>query len=170
MRLSSALIALLLSAPAFAQSPPSGPAMIGEIFCIGLVGGDMEAVRAAMTTDLNAAIDAALERNDVLQAAQPDEKPPLGDGVPWTGAPDYSPQCTPAVAGQSDDTAEVTVRHAFPDEPAGDYEDTLLLVTVPGRYGETLWRIDDIAYDTSGDIGYEPGHTLRETLVSAFEY
>ncbi|MFC0012154.1 hypothetical protein [Devosia nitrariae] len=169
MRLSSVLITLLASAPAFAQSPPSGPAMIGEMFCIGLVGGDMEAVRSAMTTGLNAAIDAALERNDALQTAQPDEKPPLGDGVPWSGASDYSPQCTPAVASQSADTAEVTVRHTFPDEPVGDYEDTLFLVTVEGRYGETLWRIDDIAYDTGGDIGYEPGFTLRKTLVSTFE-
>lgn len=169
MRQSCVLIALLVPAPALAQTPPSGPAMIGEMFCLGLVGGDVEAVRAAMTTGLNTAIDAALERNDVLQAAQPDEKPPLGDGVPWSAAPDYSPQCTPTVASQSADTAEVTVRHAFPDEPAGDYEDTLLLVTVESRYGEILWRIDDIAYDTGRDIGYEPGHTLRETLVSAFE-
>ena len=168
MRPSSLLFTLLASAPAFAQSPPSGPAMIGELFCVGLVGGDMEAVRAAMTTGLNAAIDAALERNDTLQAAQPDEKPPLGDGVPWTGAPDYSPQCTPAVTSQSADAAKVIVQHIFPDEPAGNYEDTLLLVAVEGRYGEILWRIDDITYDTGGDIGYEPGHTLRETLVSAF--
>ncbi|KKB10647.1 hypothetical protein VE25_16885 [Devosia geojensis] len=169
-RLGFAPLALAaLASPALAQPAPTGPALIGELFCLALTGGDVEAIRSALTTDLNAAIDAALERNDAIQAENPDEKPPLGDGVPWSGAPDYAPECTPSIGTETAGAAQVTIRHGFPDEPDADYTDTLHLVTVEGRYGQTLWRIDDIAFDTGADLGFPAGSTLRSALTGAFD-
>ena len=168
LRFAPAIVAAL-AAPALAQPAPTGAAFIGELFCLALMSGDMEAVRSALTADLNAAIDSALERNDAIQAENPDEKPPLGDGVPWSGAPDYASECTASVGSETTDAAEVAILHGFPEEPEADYTDTLHLVTVEGRYGETLWRIDDIAFDTGGDLGFPEGSTLRTALTGAFE-
>jgi hypothetical protein len=159
-----------LAAPALAQpEPTTGPALIGELFCLALTGGDVEAVRSSLTPDLDATIEEALERNEAIQAETPDEKPPLGDGVPWSGAPDYAPECTASVGTETADAAEIAIRHGFPDEPDADYTDTLRLVTIEGRYGETLWRIDDIAFDTGADLGFPAGSTLRSALAGAFE-
>ncbi len=158
------LAALVVSAaPVSAQDEVTKitPEQIGQIFCISRLGNDMTPTEALMTPSLSAAIEEAMARNAAMQHAVPDEKPPLGDGVPWQSFPDYAARCTPGQVSYEMDEAGVEIRYGFPEAPRANYSDTLRLRLVPDPVlGGTRWRIDDIAYDTDG--------TLRQVLESAF--
>jgi hypothetical protein len=153
---------LLLSAlPAQAQMVTITPEQIGQIFCIGSLGNDMAPVEALLTPDLAKTIDEALDRSDAIQAEHPDEKPPLGDGVPWRTWPDYADGCTVASAVTEGETATVTIAYTFAEYPEADYSNDLLLQSVVVQQGfDPFWRIDDV------DLG--EGRTLRSTLAGAF--
>ncbi len=154
-------LALLAAHPAQAQMVTITPAQIGEIFCIGSLGNDMAPVEALLTPDLSATLKDALDRSDAIQAAHPDEKPPLGDGVPWRGWQDYADACTVGDAATTGETASVTISYGFTEYPDANYSNDLQLkpvVTQPGF--DPFWRIDDI------DLGQ--GRTLRSALGDAF--
>ncbi|HZY69077.1 MAG TPA: hypothetical protein VFE52_10835, partial [Devosia sp.] len=71
------------------------PEQVGEIFCLSRLGSDDAAISGLLTPALAADIDAAGVANDAWIAANPpDEKPPLGDGIPWQSYPDYAPECS----------------------------------------------------------------------------
>ena len=146
---------------ALAQPAALSPEQIAQIFCIASVGNDMAPVEGLLTPDLTAAIATAETENDRRAAAQPDEKPPLGDGIPWQSFPDYADQCTPGSTGFMMDEAEVKLVYAFTGYPDATITDTLKLRLVDdARTGARVWRIDNIAYATDGN--------LRTTLLSAF--
>lgn len=148
-----ASFALLLSAPAFAQSPAITPEQLGEIFCLARVADDMAPVDGLLTPGLRAAIAEAAEKNADIAARYPDEKPPLGDGVPWSSWPDYSPDCAPGAAELMMDEARIAISYRFPDEPAADYTDYLWLRLVDEPLtNRRVWRIDNLAYGTDGDL------------------
>ena len=83
----------LFATPSFAQMVTISPEQIGEIFCISRLGNDMAPVDGLLTAELTAAIADAEAKNDAIQQAHPDEKPPLGDGIPWQAFPDYASEC-----------------------------------------------------------------------------
>lgn len=156
-----AAFALLLTTPALAQSPGITPEQLGEIFCLARVADDMAPISGLLTPELRTAIGEAEAANATIAAAAPDEKPPLGDGIPWSSWPDYSPECTARAAELMMDEARIAISYRFPDEPAANYTDYLWLRLVDEPLtNRRVWRIDNLAYATDGD--------LKSTLASAF--
>jgi hypothetical protein len=137
------------------------PEQIGQIFCLSRTGNDEGPIEGLLTPDLDALIADAWTRSDAWEAANPGEKPPLGDGVPWQAWPDYAPTCTVGAVTLMKTDAKVEIAYGFEDASA-NFTDTLLLkrVDMPD-YGTAFWRIDNIAYATGGD--------LRAALAGAFE-
>lgn len=129
------------------------PQQIGDIFCLSRLGNDEAVLDGLLSPVLAASIALAEARNAVIQAAAPDEKPPLGDGIPWQAFPDYAPQCSATISAGAID--QVNIAYAFPDQPDASWVDTLILV----KDGPHL-RIDDVAFGTTG--------TLREVLGGMF--
>ncbi len=154
--LSIGLAAVLLASPAAAQEDDPG-ALLGRLFCHAGNEGE-KAVRYLLTRSLNAEIDKALAKNDVIAAANPDEKPPLGDGVPFQAYQDVAPECRVGSVATAGDVVHVDVEHRFPDTPAANWTDRLVVRTEDG-----LARIDDILY---GPEKFELG--LRDVLDTAF--
>ena len=154
-------LVLLTSLPAHAQMVTLSPQQIGQIFCIGSLGNDMAPVEALLTPDLSAQIAEAWSRNAEYEAANPGDKPPLGDGIPWRGWQDYADGCE-AWEGLTDgDIAFVEVNYSFSSEPSANYTNILVLKPVPLSEGmPPVWRIDDI------DLG--EGNMLRQRLTAAF--
>ena len=150
------LAAVLLAPSAAAQEQDPG-ALLGRLFC--QVRGEGEsAIRYLLTRSLTVEIDKALAKNDVIAAARPDEKPPLGDGVPFQAYQDLAPECRVGTVATADGAVSIDVEHVFPDQPAGNWTDRLVVVTDDG-----LAKIDDILY---GPEKFDTG--LREVLATAF--
>lgn len=145
-RLSAALLIVAATVPAQAQMVQLSAEQIGDIFCIARLGNDMAPVEGLLSPVLAAAIGYAEARNAVIAAAAPDEKPPLGDGVPWQAFPDYAPVCTASVSEPDSPEPVVDITYAFPDQPAAGWTDKLLLA----REGD-VFRIYDIAFDKSAE-------------------
>lgn len=123
--------------------------------------GDLEQGMGRMyllSASLTEAVKSALAENAKLQAATPDEKPPLGDGVPWQSVPDRAPVCEAGAVLAEGESTLVEVRYSFPDAPDANWTDRLVLI--PG--GGAL-VIDDIRYGAEGD-----DDTLRKALTEAF--
>lgn len=156
-------LVLLTALPAQAQMVTISPEQIGQIFCIGSLGNDMAPVEALLTPDLTAVIAGAWVKNAQAESANPGDKPPLGDGIPWRSYPDYADGCE-AFEGLTDaDHAFVEITYSFASEPSANYTNTLVLKPIVVTDGmEPFWRIDDIELLDGG--------TLRSALAAAFAY
>jgi hypothetical protein len=163
MRHLTVLPLLLLSAlPAQAQMPTIEPEQIGQIFCIGSLGNDMAPVEAMLSDDLSVTVANAWARNAGFVEQAPDEKPPLGDGLPWRTYPDYADGCTVGEALMEREMASVVINYTFSDYPDANYSNELILRPTTFADGAPLvWRIDDI------DLGN--GQTFRSALAGAFQ-
>jgi hypothetical protein len=150
------------AAPAAAQDMVTlTPAQIGQIFCLSRVGNDMAPVSGLLTAGLRDAIVEAEAKNTAYEAANPGDKPPLGDGIPWQTAPDYAATCTPGDVTFKMDEADVKIAYGFPDYPDANFTDTLQLRLVDDPVTDArLWRIDNVGYAEDGD--------LRTMLASIF--
>lgn len=143
------------------------PFQVGDAFCLGRTGNDMAAMAGLFTADLAAAIAGAWARNDAIAASAPGDKPPLGDGVPWSTYPDYAADCRAypltETVREDDGEALVEVNYHFAQFPNADYSDVLMMKLVhEGDHGALAWRIDDIRYEESEE-------TLRAALIALFE-
>jgi hypothetical protein len=157
------ILPLLLAAalPAQAQMATIEPEQIAEIFCIGSVGNNMAPVEALFSPELQALVAEAWEKNAAYEAANPGDKPPLGDGLPWRTWPDYADGCTAGEGVAEREMAVVAVNYTFSDAPDANYSNELILRPATFADGEPLvWVIDDI------DLG--EGHTFRSVLAGAF--
>lgn len=152
-----ALVALLLL-PAAAFAAEATPADFGAAFCKGSLEGDMSAIEAAMTLDLTKLIADADAKNAEIQAAAPDEKPPLGDGLPWRSWPDYADGCEVGAIAEDGGKTHVEIRYTFSTAPDANYTDQLILIPAPGS--PQSWLLDDIEL--------VDGMTLRSALADAF--
>jgi len=152
-RVAIALLACsALTCPALAEPARLSPEQIGEIFCLGRLGNDMAAVDGLLTPALRDAIVAAEARNAQIAASAPDEKPPLGDGIPWQSWPDYADSCI-ARAGTADaQTATVSIDYGFTADPEAGFTDTLHLNLAEDSMQVSRWRIDNVGYATKGDL------------------
>ena len=148
-----ATLVCVLPIPAFADNS-TAEALAGT-FCAAMVDGTPDPV-TLVTPDLGDAIAAALARNAEIQAATPDEKPPLGDGVPWASWPDKPDTCDIEVTEAYDGAAMVNVSYGFTYAPDANYTDTLVLTE-----GDGGWAIDDVVLIDN--------QTLRNLIVSAFD-
>ncbi|GLS32857.1 hypothetical protein GCM10007937_45670 [Mesorhizobium albiziae] len=157
--IAAAAFALLMGNAAPAAETPQE---LAEAFCAARVQDNEKQVRALLSPALLKVIAEAEERNDAIAKAAPGDKPPLGDGIPYQGFPDRAPVCK---AGQSSELAgrmEVTVRYEFPDTPAANWTDRLLLVQ-----SGTDFLIDDILFQIPANHTEEIG--LRSVLFNAFD-
>ena len=160
------LLATSLVAPvAMADDGAVGlkPEQVGQIFCLARMGSDEGPISGLLSPELTAGIADAWMRNDAWIAANPpDEKPPLGDGIPWQAWPDYAPECSVGLATLMKTDARLEISYSFPDAPDAGFTDTLLLKRVSNpTIGLEQWRIDNVAYATGSD--------LRAALVDAFD-
>jgi hypothetical protein len=156
-------LALAITAlPAAAQMHTLSPEDVGGIFCISRIGNDMGPVQGLLTAGLTKVIDDAEVENVAWAAANPGDKPPLGDGIPWQAWPDYAPECTVGLVGPAQGEAWVDITYSFPASPEAGFTDQLHLVAVemPNQSG-TVWRIDNVVYAEGGD--------LRSALTGAFD-
>ncbi len=158
-----ACIALALgSAPAFAQMRTLSPEDVGGIFCISRIGNDMAPVQGLLTPGLAQAIADAEQKDLEWAIANPGEKPPLGDGIPWQATADHAPECTVGLVGPSQGEAWVEITYSFPAAPDATFTDRLHLIEVDRpTYSVGAWRIDNIVYPDGDD--------LRAVLISAFD-
>jgi hypothetical protein len=69
---------------------------LGEIFCTLGKGGGQFGRMYLVTRSLTQLINDAQKKSDEIASALPNDKPPLGDGVPYQSFPDEAPVCAPA--------------------------------------------------------------------------
>lgn len=108
---------------------------------------------------LQEAIAVAMAENAKIQQAAPDEKPPLGDGIPWQSYPDVSDTCEPGNVSAEGDAKIAEVKHGFDDEANEGWTDRLVLVA--GEGGTLL--VDDVRFGPEGDHD-----SLRGVLIGVF--
>ena len=146
------------AAPAHADTAADAK-QLGDLFCVvgksGRDGGEFGRMYL-VTRALGAAIDEAVKKNDAIAAATPDEKPPLGDGVPFQSYPDEAPVCHAGKFAEADGKQTVEIEYIFADTPDANWTDRLVLVTEDGRP-----RIDDVLY---GTIGRRPAQGAGRAL------
>jgi hypothetical protein len=162
LTITAVLPLLLATLPAQAQMITLEPEQIGQIFCIGSLGNDMAPVEALLSNELKTAVAEAWKKNAAYEAANPGDKPPLGDGLPWRTWPDYADGCTVGEGTVEREEATVVIDYTFSDYPEANYVNFLVLK--PATFGDgasMVWRIDDI------DLG--EGNTFRTILAGAFE-
>lgn len=157
LALSLALSAALLHPALAAETDPNK--RLGELFCQLKQGGDDQSVRYLLTKGLLAEIAKAEEKNDVIAKAASDEKPSLGDGVPFQSYPDVAPKCGPGAVAQVDGATQVDIEHAFPETPDANWTDRIVV-----RVEDGLAKVDDVLYGTDQ---YKTG--LRKALVEMFQ-
>ncbi len=146
MRKAATLLFLLafFGSAAAARAPGSLEHLAG-VFCQSHGDIGIGARAPYLSPDLVEAIAAAESANQGFIDVHPDEKPPLGDGIPWQSAPDLAEICIPGSPHVTGNEARLTISYEFPDYPEANYADRLWLVRIGGR-----WFIDDISYDHGG--------------------
>lgn len=151
-------LAALLLLPATPFAAESTPADFGATFCKASLEDDMSSVEAVLTPDLANVIAEAEKKNAEIQAAAPDEKPPLGDGLPWRSWTDYADGCEVGPITEEADKTLVEIRYSFTTSPDANYADQLVLI--PDAEDTVSWQLDDIKLND--------GMTLRSILAGAF--
>lgn len=131
------------------------PTTIAEMFCLARTVGDMSLVEPYISADLDYAVKEASAKTLLAQQKAPDEKPPLGDGIPWQSFPDQAPECLVDYAAPANDPAEVRITYTFATTPDANWTDTLVIRKVDGA-----WMIDDIMFND--------GTLLTKALSDAF--
>jgi len=149
----------LASTPAWAAVPT--PADFGKLFCEASLADDMSIIEDKLTPGLGLVVAEAVAKNTQAEVSFPDEKPPLGDGLPWRSYQDFADGCElgEILKGKTDDQTLVEIRYSFKDYPDANYTDRLVLVpsiTEPGS-----WELDDIKLVDDG--------TMRSYLAEAFQ-
>ncbi|MBN9074367.1 MAG: hypothetical protein J0H34_22745 [Rhizobiales bacterium] len=152
-------VAAAVSAPC-AHAADMTPQELAQKFCDLHKDGTVEAEKATMvllTPSLKAAMEEGEKKSAEWQAAHPDEKPPLGDGVPFQSYTDVAPEC---VAGKvSADGTEVDIEYRFPDQPDANWTDRIRIATVDGKL-----LIDDVIYGVN-----DFQDSLRDSLATMFD-
>jgi hypothetical protein len=126
-----------LAAPVHAADP-AGVLRLAEDFCTAVRASDEAAAEALMTPALRDGIAALRVANEAFMAANPGEKPPLGNGLRLTAYQDYPESCTPEAVSETG--ADLVYQPAGVTD--GAWRDRLEVVA--GPEGEAL--ISDILY------------------------
>lgn len=163
------LVAALAPVPALADNSEAQGQMvvlkanqIGQIFCLSRTGNDDAVIAGILTEDLQTRLRTAEDKNDAWAKQNPDEKPPLGDGIPWQSAADSADTCDIGLVILSKTDAKVEIQYTYKNYPDANYTDTLILKKVPIEGMDVgYWRIDDVIYPDGAD--------MKGVLVSAFE-
>jgi len=158
----STLALLVAFAPAIPAAADGAAGQVAEAFCKTRLTSDEAAVGELLTPSLRDAIKVAEDRNQVIAEANPDEKPPFGDGIPYQSFMDAPDGCTPGAPVEKGSVVEVPVTYAFDDTPSAGWTDTLVMAPAGDGY-----LIDDIVFVGAPDDS-EPVR-LRSVLLDAFD-
>lgn len=144
--------ALLLTAACNGMAPGDPGLDIGKRFCAAVMAGDEGGAISLMVPDLQEKVRALQAFDAGWRARNPDQKPPLGDGLRLTAWQDAPQSCTPE-AGPG---GTVVVTYAPAGAPADVWRDTLVLDGHGARLAVT-------------DIRYEPrtGGSFRAWVADA---
>jgi hypothetical protein len=157
-----AILLAVQAGPALASD--EGAIQVATRFCEARLAYDEEATRALLTPILLQAIAVAEARNKVIADANPDEKPPLGDGVPYQSYLDLPSTCVPGAAESEDGLVTIEVAYGFDDDPDAGWTDLLVLVQTEG--GDPA--VDDVLYFRRSEDDEQYG--LRRSLIEMFSY
>lgn len=135
---------------------PATPEAAGAQFCEAVLADNDRKIKRLATDDLRSAWNDAVKKNNEIAKANPDEKPPPGDGVPVSAFPDAMPVCEVAKVMPKADGALVDIRHILPEDPKAGWTDRLVL-----KQEGAAWLIDDVLFPPSGRNG------LRTALKAA---
>lgn len=138
------------------------PRAVAEAFCSSRLANDETATLALLTPSLLEAIEEANARNEIIAKETPDEKPPLGDGIPYQAFPDTAGGCEIGDVVHAGGNVEIKVTYKFADAPDAGWTDRLALV----KEGDRL-LIDDVIY--ANVANGEPDYGLRRALFDAFD-
>lgn len=127
---------------------------VAEDFCTFIEGNRNAPSAKLFTPELLSAIHHAEAINAKIQKANPTEKPPLGDGVPYQAYQDHADFCRPGTNLHIDHQLMMEVQYIFPDAPDANWTDRLKLV----KDKNGTWKIDDIIY------GRDHQTSLRQML------
>lgn len=119
-------------------------------FCAAVLKGDETAAVALMTPDLRLQVEQLRRMDAEWRARNPDQKPPLGDGLRLTAWQDAPGSCTPGPPGRY----RIELTYTVASAPDDAWRDTLVLVRVAG----------DLKV---ADIDFEPksGGSLRSWIT-----
>lgn len=160
MRRRALLAAIVLAVPSPSVGSDVTALELAERFCAAMVDGTIDPLSLA-SPSLAEAISEAMAQNDAIQAETPDEKPPLGDGIPWSSWPDKPDSCLPVTAEEKSIFTRVIVEYGFAAAPTANYRDVLIVVPHRPDPGQAMqWRLDDVEM--------QGGVTLRAALQQAF--
>ena len=134
---------------------------VARKFCTARMANDEAATRALITDDLARTIAEAEARNKLFADANPDDKPPLGDGIPWQAFPDVAPSCKPGNVHDGGNRIMVDVAYGFPDARDAGWTDRIVLVD------QGTLKLDDVLYQQFPTDSTQ--HGLRRTLASIFD-
>lgn len=134
---------------------PEDAQKLGDIFCLLGKDGGAFGRMYLVTRSLSEQINQAQRKNDEIAAAVPNEKPPLGDGVPYQSYPDEAPVCKVGKLTDKGKTQLLEIIYQFPDNPQGNWADRLELIVEDGRL-----RIDNVLFGLADN-----GNTLRKALA-----
>lgn len=140
-RLRLSCLLAFLAAPAHAADPAVDPAAVqrlAEAFCAAVRASDEPAAEAMMAPALREGIATLRVADAAFIAANPDDKPPLGNGLRLTAFPDYPESCTPEAITETG--ADLVYQPA--GVAGGAWRDRLEVV--PGPDGQPL--LSDIRY------------------------
>jgi hypothetical protein len=152
-----ALAATLAVAASVARADTQADAqLLGTIFCtLGKSDGGQFGRMYLLSRSLTQLVNDALKKNDEIASAKPNEKPPLGDGIPYQSFPDSAPVCEPGKLTDKGREQVLEINYSVPDAADAKWTDQLVLIAEDGRL-----RIDDVLFGT-GDTG----NGLRKTLT-----
>jgi hypothetical protein len=160
------LVLLCLSGCQF-EGDVKSPRAVGENFCRFIKTETPPAelpteLRKIFTPSLVKEIDIAQNRSDKIARRNPQDKPPLGDGIPYQAYPDDAPICRVGNIVQSGTQFKIDIHHQFIS--VRDKESNWIDILVVHKFGNQEWRVDNILY------GYEPDYKsdLRHALHDAF--
>ncbi|MEO9339895.1 hypothetical protein ABFT80_20925 [Mesorhizobium sp. SB112] len=157
--LSAGMVLFCVYGQAYAFETPEA---VAKSFCEARVKGDDAAQRALFSPSLLRAVDEAEARNKLIADANPGEKPPFGDGIPFQGFQDHAPVCKPGKITGRAGRMEIQVSYDLPDFPGNGWSDRLVLV----ENGKDF-LVDDIKF--AGLANSDVDLTLRRVLFEAFD-
>jgi hypothetical protein len=156
------LLISIAAAPATSRAGEGDDARAtAQAFCAATMRTDDAAVRDMLSTSLGEMVAEAEQRNAIIAAEAPDEKPPFGDGIPYRSYPDRPDTCSPGDVRMRADAMEVDILYGFDSEKGAGWTDTLILSGEPPR-------IVDVRFRGAPD-GSAP-QTLRDVLTGAFDF
>ena len=158
-----ALAATLAFAAGLARADTQSDAQqLGKVFCfLGKADGGQFGRMYLLTRSLTQLVNDALKKNDEIASAKPNEKPPLGDGIPYQSFPDTAPVCKPGKLTDKGREQVLEIAYSFPDTAIAGWTDQLVLIAEDGRL-----RIDDVLFGT-GDTAKGLRKTLSDLIKPA---